>query len=244
MLIYDYHTHTIYSHGKGTIEDNVKEAIKKGLKSIAISDHGPGHVTYGIKRKNLDIMKTEIEELNIKYKEIDIKLGIEANIINQNGELLITKEEIDKIDILMAGYHYGAFGNYKIKDTMIHIKNAIAYKLNKPNEKLKKYNTEMIVNTINRNNIDVITHLGSKAHVSIREIARACGANNTLMEINNSHGHLTVEAIEEAAKEDVKFVIGSDAHVPEKVGNYEKSLKRAKEANLDLTRIVNLKKKG
>ena len=24
-ILADYHTHTIYSHGKGTIEDNVKE---------------------------------------------------------------------------------------------------------------------------------------------------------------------------------------------------------------------------
>ena len=25
-MLYDYHTHTIYSHGKGTVEDNVREA--------------------------------------------------------------------------------------------------------------------------------------------------------------------------------------------------------------------------
>lgn len=47
----DYHTHTIYSHGSGTIEDNVKAAINKGLKEIAICDHGPGHYLYGVKKK-------------------------------------------------------------------------------------------------------------------------------------------------------------------------------------------------
>ena len=29
-MIWDYHTHTIFSHGIGTIEDNVKIAIEKG----------------------------------------------------------------------------------------------------------------------------------------------------------------------------------------------------------------------
>lgn len=242
MLIYDYHTHTIYSHGKGTIEDNVKEAIKKGLDEIAISDHGPGHVTYGIKRKSLAIMRQEIDALNEKYPQINILLGLEANIINHNGDLLISKEEIKQLDVLMAGYHYGAFGHHKIKDSLIHIKNFIGYKLKKVDNEIKQYNTEMIINTLRKNDIKVLTHLGSKAYFDIGAIAKVCAETNTLMEINNSHGHLTVEAIKEAAQEDVNFVIGSDAHVSHKVGDYEKALQRAKDADLDIVRIVNLRK--
>ena len=60
-MIADYHTHTIFSHGKGTIEDNVDWAIKKGLKEIAISDHGPGHLTYGVKRHSIPVMREEID---------------------------------------------------------------------------------------------------------------------------------------------------------------------------------------
>ena len=56
-MIADYHTHTIFSHGKGTIEDNVQSAISKGLKEIAISDHGPGHLTYGVKRNSVPVMR-------------------------------------------------------------------------------------------------------------------------------------------------------------------------------------------
>lgn len=55
-IIADYHTHTIFSNGKngkrkhaiGTIEENVQEAIKKGLKTIGISDHGYRHLLYGL----------------------------------------------------------------------------------------------------------------------------------------------------------------------------------------------------
>lgn len=49
IITSDLHTHTVHSHGLGTVEENVIAAIKKGLKTIAISDHGPGHMAYGIK---------------------------------------------------------------------------------------------------------------------------------------------------------------------------------------------------
>ncbi|HHY91255.1 MAG TPA: PHP domain-containing protein, partial [Clostridiales bacterium] len=57
----DYHTHTRYSHGKGTIQQNVEAAQRKGLKEIAITDHGSGHFLYGVKRKDIFKMKKEIE---------------------------------------------------------------------------------------------------------------------------------------------------------------------------------------
>ena len=37
-LLYDLHTHTTYSHGKGSVEDNVRAAMNRGLSYIAISD--------------------------------------------------------------------------------------------------------------------------------------------------------------------------------------------------------------
>ena len=86
-LLYDLHTHTTFSHGKGSIEDNVKVAIEKGLKAIAITDHGPGHLTYGIKREAIPIMRKQIDLLSKKYPEIKIYLGVEANIID-NGNYL------------------------------------------------------------------------------------------------------------------------------------------------------------
>ena len=51
ILTGDYHTHTVFSHGKGTILENANEAKKIGLKEIAITDHGYGHHAFGIKQK-------------------------------------------------------------------------------------------------------------------------------------------------------------------------------------------------
>ena len=77
-MIYDHHTHTVYSHGKGTIEDNVRVASEKGLSSIAITDHGPGHLTYGIKMEKLPEMRAKIDRLKSVYPDIEVLLGVEA----------------------------------------------------------------------------------------------------------------------------------------------------------------------
>ena len=76
QILADYHTHTIYSHGKGTIEENVKVAISKGIKTIGISDHGYKHMTYGVKVRDIAKMREEIDKLNEKYSEINILISM------------------------------------------------------------------------------------------------------------------------------------------------------------------------
>ncbi len=61
----------------------------------------------------------------------------------------------------------------------------------------------------------------------------------TCLEINNQHGHLTVEEIKIAMQENVQFMIGSDAHHIKDIGVYDNAIKRALEAGLTLDRIVN-----
>ena len=60
------------------------------------------------------------------------------------------------------------------------------------------------------------------------------------MEISNRHRQLTAEEIRLVSKYDVKFIIGSDAHVPHRVGTCENAYARVKEAGLDPKRVVNL----
>ena len=80
-MVYDHHTHTIYSHGKGSIEDNVRVAAARGLKSVAVTDHGPGHLTYGLKTEKLPEMRREIARLKTVYPQVEVLLGVEANTI-------------------------------------------------------------------------------------------------------------------------------------------------------------------
>lgn len=237
---YDLHTHTTFSHGKGSIEDNVKAALAKGLQTIGISDHGPGHVTYGVKLKNIPLMKAEIERLKIKYPGIEILLGVETNIINISGNLDISVDQASEFDYVLAGYHFGVFGENPIKALGIHTKNYFSKITGKSSVKQKNRNTDLVVKAIYENKIKILTHPGDKGAFNIREIALACAERGTLMEISTWHDYLSVEGIKEAAKTDASFVISSDAHTPGRIGECQGAVDRIIEAGLDFDRVVNL----
>ena len=242
-LFGDYHTHTIYSHGKGDIEDNVKMAIKKGLKEIAICDHGPGHFLYGVKKRNIPLMKEEILRLNDKYAKDDITilLGVEANLIGFQGMIDMDDSLIKHTDILLLGYHYGVIPASFGDGIGLYIKNPLSKISGIGKEKSLELNTLAFIKAINKYPIDFITHPGAKVRLDIRELAKACGKVGTALEINAKHGELSIESIKIAMEEDVEFIVNSDAHTPEDVGNIEKSMERIKYSHLPLNRIRNIR---
>lgn len=235
-MTFDYHTHTTFSHGKGSIEDNVKEAVKKGLRAIAISDHGPGHLTYGVKRKNFPLMREEIERLKKVYPQIEIYLSVEANIVSGKPYWDIKEDELKYFDFTLAGYHYGIPGGHCIGNWL----DAHKFYLESMGRRLLVKNTDMTVKALYENDIKILTHPGDKGRFDIAEIAKACADTDTLMEISTWHDHLTVDEIKIAAKEDVRFIISSDAHTSNRVGSFRGGIKRALQAGLDIGRIVNI----
>ncbi len=228
----DYHTHTTYSHGKGSIEENVKAALACGLRTLGISDHGPGHLTYGIKRRRIPEMRAEIEALRLQYPQIEILMSVEANIVAKGNWLDIAPEEFDDYDYVIAGYHYGVRNGYCISNYLSeHFGGG---------RKLMLKNTEMAVQALYENKIKILTHPGDKGPFDLDELAKACAARGTLMEISTWHRHLTLDEIKKVSKYDVGFVISSDAHTPNRVGDAADGIKRALEAGLEPERIVNI----
>lgn len=235
-LVYDLHTHTTYSHGKGSVEDNVREAFNKGLEYIAISDHGPGHLTYGINRGDLVNIRNDIEKMNVKYPKLNVRMSVEANTICKPPYLDIRPEEFDEFDFVLAGYHFGVFGGNMIRNWLW----SKGIKIGE--ESLRKSNTEMVINCLRNNNIAILTHPGDKGPFDLEAIAQVCVETDTLMEINTWHGHLTCEELKlVAANPDVKFIISSDAHTPGRVADFKDGVRRAVEAGVDLKRIVNIR---
>lgn len=235
QILADYHTHTKYSHGKGTIEENVLEAISKGIKTIGISDHGYKHLTYGIKLNDIYKMREEIDKLNDKYSNIKVLLGMECNILDNRGNIDINDKIIENCDYIMAGYHFASTPT-SLKSMLNHCNNYMI-----KNEKSKEYNTSSIINAMKNNDIFIITHPGDKGEVYIEEVAKIAKTTDTRLEINSSHGFLNANQLMKIKNIGNKFVIGSDAHIPQNVGNFDLAMKIIKEANLDLSLIENIK---
>ena len=255
-MVFDYHTHTTYSHGfirphgKGTVEENVQAAIERGLEELAISDHGPGHLFYGIKRNKFNDLRHDIEESQKRHPEIKLYMSCETNLTDKGNHLDVSTEEAKKFDFLIGGYHYGVAGCHAGPNWILAKKhyqeggnNGIDMETSRKYERMREINTEMYIKALHENDLKILTHPGDKGPFDIDNIARACEDTGTLMEINGKHPHLDIEGIKTAAKYDVKFVISSDAHVPENVGVFEPQLMRALEAGLDPERIVNIAKR-
>ena len=103
-MIYDLHTHTVFSHGKATPQENVEAALNLGLTKIAVSDHAMGHVSYGIRNvyKYLD----EIERLKDVYAgRIEVLSGIECNLLGEQGQTEMTDALRKRFDVCLLGYH-------------------------------------------------------------------------------------------------------------------------------------------
>jgi putative hydrolase len=236
----DMHTHTVYSHGKGSIEDNVRAARSIGLRKIGIADHGPAHVGFGVQRKRLPMMRREVDRLKIEYPDTDIRLGIEANIMYKDGMLDIHPDDLHLFDYVLAGYHYGAVGH----DPLLYIGRGVGNFLTPrslASQSMRARNTKDIVSALRRNDVYALTHPGDKFPVDLIEVATVCAETNTLVELNTSHRSLSEKDVSDMAIADVAFIISSDAHSPERVGDFRSAVDLVLDSGIDVARVVNLK---
>lgn len=238
-ILGDYHTHTTYSHGHGSIEDNIKMALEKGLKVIAITDHGFGHLGFGVKKERFKDMRHEIDVLKPLYPQIEILLGVEANLLSIDGDLDIDDSILPYFDIVICGYHFGSTLKNWWRDSPLHLCNMLKNLHPYFYEQARKYNTRALIGAMEKYTLFFISHPGAKGPIDVKKVARKAFEKNVLLEINNAHGHLTVKDILLAKSENAKFIINSDAHHPSRVGTFDLALDRALQSGLDVQDIFN-----
>ena len=222
IILGDYHTHTIYSsgkhnskHAKGTIYENALAAKQKGLKEIGITEHGLSHKLYGLQKKHIAKMRSEIEQAKQELG-INILLGIEANIVSSNGDIDLTQEEIELFDYVIVGFHSFAKPKSFSQLFKFFIPNILGFKRKKDIER----NTRALKLAMENNKINIISHPGVNFPIDFNEISK--------------------NDIETIVKNQTKLIVNSDAHSSSSVGEVNYPINFALKNEIPLELIVNI----
>lgn len=226
MLLADYHTHTRYSHGVGTVEDNVKAAIGRNLQRIAISEHNAGHVFYGVRGGAWKSLRAEIDRMNRVYgNQIEVLMGVEANLIGFGKTDL--PADTSMFDCILLGYHKGVLP-----------RDGCSWRwfvgaVTGNSERYARTNAQALCAAIEKHRgLMAVSHPGAYVPMDISYLAQAATAYSVALELNENHQSMTIDQIQCAASMGVRFLANSDAHRPEDVGVVTHAIAAAQAADV------------
>lgn len=201
----DVHTHTIASgHAFSTLQEMVQAAADKGLKMLGITEH-----TSGIPGSCDPIYFRNLHVVPRQMYGIELLLGAEINILDDEGNLDMDAEAMKRLDLRIAGIH------------------SLCYKPG-----TKEENTHGMVQVISNPWIHIISHPGDgTALLDFEPMVLAAKEHHTLLEINNSslkpirhkadarENNLTILRL--CKKYEVPVILGSDAHISFDIACYD-----------------------
>ncbi len=220
-ILVDLHNHTVASgHAYSNIDEIAREAESKGLKYIGITDHGPempgepdlAHIG------NMSVLPSRI-------RGVEILKGVEANIIDQNGNLDVPENYIKDLDIVLAGLHNISEETWD-----------------------REGNTRALLKTMENEDVDVITHPGNPDFpINKKLFVLGAKESQTLVEINNSSflnsrtgSDKYCRKIALICKEHrVPVIINSDSHISFDVGKTDQALELLRSIDMPEELIVN-----
>lgn len=221
----DVHTHTVASgHAYSSIREMAKEASKKGLKLLGITEHAPGipGTCTPIYFENLRVVPREMYG-------VELMLGAEINILDYNGTLSLEDGVIDKLDVRIAGIHNFCYTPGTIEQ-----------------------NTNAIIEAIKNPKIDIISHPDDGlCPLDYDVIVQAAKKYNTLLELNNNSINSINQNHRKNARENsiimlklckkynVQIIISSDAHVDTDVGRFDLAYEILNEVDFPEELIIN-----
>jgi len=231
----DYHTHTTFSHGKATVAEMAEEAVRKGFKEIAVTDHGFRHVAYNVTRRSVPEMRRQVAEA-AKLFDIDILLGMETNIIGR-GKIDLRPSDFDFLDVVLCGYH--KFVVPLNPRDLFHFSQVVLF----GGKRLIRRNTDLYLSVIEKHDIDVITHINYAMPVDVERVARACKETGTMLELNGKRIKFSDDEFRAMAATGVQFIVNSDAHTQDRVGDFTQPLELLKRVPIPEAQIANLNKR-
>ena len=229
-LLADFHTHSKnsrFKHGKNSIEEMAIEANEKGLVEIGITDHGYNHF-FRTNKNKLKEARRIVDDIN-QWSKTKVLLGLEADIIREDGSLDVDNETLSMLDILIVSYHRMTFTDF-----------ANFFGFTKKTEEAKRKCTNAFINAIKKYPVTIVAHLDSILTTDLYEVGRVCRDRGTLVEINNRHTKWNEKQIQDLIDSGCMFVVSSDAHSREKVAEVDKSFDIIRKYNIPSERIVNV----
>ncbi|MGF1725705.1 phosphatase [Photobacterium nomapromontoriensis] len=201
-FVVDTHTHTLASgHAYSTLLENAQAASEKGLELLCVTDHassmpGAPHFWYFANQRILPRF----------LHGVGIVRGVEANILNHEGEIDLPPQALESLDWVLASFHEPVF---------------------QPSS--KAIHTETLLNVIHSGKVDALGHLGNpNFDFDFKRVISAAAKANVVIEINNSSlsgsrvgSAPRCQEIAAIAKSvGARITTGSDAHFASDVGNF------------------------
>ena len=185
-----------------------------------------------------------LQEDILNAKEItgvDILLGVEANLISLSGDVDVKEEDYQYLDVILMGYHK------MVNATSIKDKRLLCYanyldKVFKPSKERINRNTAAFLKAIDKYPIDIITHLNYGFQTDTTAVAKMAKQKGVYVELNGKRINFTDEEIDIMIAEGVKFIVNSDAHRPEMVGEVNNGMNLIYKYGIPLTQVANIDK--
>ena len=98
LLLEDHHVHSVFSDGKTTIEENIAQAERCGLRRLGCVDHVRADTTY------VPEYVAAIRRLR-PTTAVALTAGIEAKILDLSGRLDVPVAGVDGIDFVYVADH-------------------------------------------------------------------------------------------------------------------------------------------
>ena len=236
MIFFFYYVHSKHSKDAiSTIEENVKVALQKGLKQIVSTEHAFKH-KYGINKKDIDVISSEISEVNKKYP-VRVLFGMEADLINSKGEIDVPQSVQKNLDMLVLGTHRSCkfftkpFPGVKFfQHLMLGVKSK---------RQIAK-NTQAYINAMNNNNVNILAHLNYFCKVDVAKVGEVAKEKGIYIELNGRKNFLSREEIKILVDMGCKFLVNSDAHNAERVGECHRGINIIEKNNIPLDQVANI----
>ncbi len=221
-IIADMHTHTVSSgHAYSTVNEMATAARRKGLKALAITDHGPA-MPGGPHLYHFGAMRFIPPWID----GVRILLGVEANIVAADGSIDIPEPYLGRLDFVMAGLHEGCGFDSQGIDR----------------------NTEAVLRAMANPGIRAIAHSGNPEFpVRFEVLVQGALETGTALEINNSSLSLSRSGsrpnceylADLIAGSGAPVILGSDAHIAQGVGEFGEAVALLEKAGVAVEQVMN-----